>query len=120
LRENKRFSKCETIEKLQNQYRIESDNVCSFLFENNYTQSNTHKMLFSSLYIEFENYCQEYNYKPMGKKTFKQRLINLNYEIKYCTGNNLYIWIVKDTKLEDETYLCNKQNLFEDNDNSPF
>jgi len=105
---------------LQNEYRIESDNVYSFLDENNYTQSETEIKLFSLFFREFEDYCQEYNYKPMGKKTFKQRLINLNYKIKYHTGNNLYIWIEKDTKLKDETYLCNKENLFEDNDDSPF
>lgn len=120
LRENKRFSKCETIEKLQNEYRIESDNVYSFLDENNYTQSETEVKLFSLFFREFEDYCQVNNYKPMGKKTFKQRLKNLKYKIKYHTGNNLYIWIEKDTKLKDETYLCNKENLFEDNDNSPF
>jgi putative DNA primase/helicase len=120
LRENKKFSKCETIEKLQNEYRIESDNVYSFLDENNYTQSTKQKKLLSLLYKEFEDYCELNGYKTMGKKTFKQRLINLNYKIKYHTGNNLNIWIEKDTKLKDETYLCNKQNLFEDNDNSPF
>ncbi|MDD2576780.1 MAG: phage/plasmid primase, P4 family [Bacteroidales bacterium] len=130
LRENKRFSKCETIEKMQNEYRIESDNVCSFLFENNYTQSNTKKMLFSSLYREFEDYCQEYNYKPLGKKNFKQRLAKLNYEIKYCTGNNLFIWIEKKNNNEETTKIIvevpekkeNKENdsLFDMSMKCPF
>ena len=102
LRKNKKFSKCETIESLQNEYRIESDNVYSFLDENNYTQSETEIKLFSLFFREFEDYCQEYNYKPMGKKTFKQRLINLNYKIKYHKEHNYYIWIEKK-KLEKET-----------------
>ena len=95
LRENKKFTYSPTIEALQDEYRVDSDNVYSFLNEENYIQSTNQKKLLSLLYKEFEDYCEFNGYKTMGKKTFKNRLISLGYKIQRATGNQLNVWIEK-------------------------
>lgn len=130
LRQNKKFSYSPTIEALQNEYRIESDNVSMFLDENNYVQSQTEKKLLNILYREFENYSSDNGYKPMSKKTFKSRLIGLSYKIRNSTNNQICVWIEKgiiNDSIEEEKevsenqiQLYEAQEWFEEDPNSPF
>ncbi|MDD4685089.1 MAG: phage/plasmid primase, P4 family [Bacteroidales bacterium] len=131
LRENKKFTYSPTIEALQDEYRVDSDNVYSFLNEENYIQSTNQKKLLSLLYKEFEDYCEFNGYKTMGKKTFKNRLISLGYKIQRATGNQLNVWIEKKSFddctnatsseiTEYESTITKNDSLFDNPTNCPF
>lgn len=131
LRENKKFTYSPSIEALHNEYRIESDNVYSFLNDENYIQSTNQKKLLSLLYKEFEDYCEFNGYKTMGKKTFKYRLISLGYKIQRANGNQLNVWIEKKSFddcitatsseiTEHESTITKNDSLFDNPTNCPF
>lgn len=130
LRENKRFTPCQIIEDLQNQLRADQDNVFGFIYENNYIPSKTQKIQFNQLYGNFETFCLTNDYKPVRKKTFKQRLSSLGYLIKNSTNNQLYVWIDKEPKTEfqeveeetspQQTHQFETVDLFGDETECPF
>lgn len=131
LRENKKFTYSPTIEALQDEFRVDSDNVYSFLNDENCIQSTNQKKLLSLLYKEFEDYCEFNGYKTMGKKTFKYRLISLGYKIQRATGNQLNVWIEKKSFddctnatsseiTEYESTITKNDSLFDNPTNCPF
>ncbi len=92
LRENKKFSDSQTIEALKNEYRIESDTVCSFMEEKMYTPSNSKKKLLKEIHNEFNRFCDENNYHQISTKTLSSRLKGLGYKIERLTGNKNFVW----------------------------
>lgn len=132
LRENKRFSKCETIEKLQNEYRIESDNVNMFLEEKWYIPSLKNKQLLSQLYTEFDSFSISNGYRTMTKRTFSSRLKGLGFNVaKGGTGHQTYVWLEmgslkeetneeKEPIIEDKTEVIEEVDLFGDKIESDF
>lgn len=92
LRQNNKFSDSPTIDALKNEYRIDSDNVCSFMEEKMYIPSNSRKKFLSDISKEFNRFCDENNYRQISTKTLSSRLKGLGYTIAKSTGNKTYIW----------------------------
>ncbi len=131
LRENNKFSYSPTIEALQNEYRIESDNVCTFIEEKMYTPSIYFKKLLKDIHKEFNDFCDENNYRTISTKTLSNRLKGLGYKIDKSSGNKTYIWCEKkeineiefteriETPKDNSKYLEEK-DLFEDQTETDF
>jgi len=125
LRENKKFTYSPTIEALQNDYRIESDNVLLFLDEKMYIPSLKNKQLLSQLYNEFETFSNGNGYRTMSNRTFSSRMKSLGFKVeKGGTGNHTNVWLEIDSKKEEtlaqeKQIIENKVDLLEADDYFP-
>lgn len=116
LRKNKKFSECELVNKVFDDFRMESDSVYLFVDELMYKPSAERKQLLFQLYEEFDDWSKVSGYSRMTIRTFSKRLKSLGFQIKKGTGNATFIWIEKgsinlDFKESDEQ---------EDDETSPF
>lgn len=112
LRENKKFTYSPTIEALQNEYRIESDNVSMFLDEKMYIPSLKNKQLLSQLYYEFNSFSNENGFRTMSNRTFSSRMKSLGFNVERSSGNQNYIWLEIGSK-KNETIVEEKQPVVE-------
>lgn len=119
LRENKKFTYCPTIEALQNEYRVESDNVSMFLDEKMYIPSLNNKQLLSQLYNEFDTFANENGYRTMSKKTFSSRIKTLGFKIERLTANQNYVWVEIGSK-KNIANLVEAEDYFPDETETPF
>ncbi|MDD4684501.1 MAG: phage/plasmid primase, P4 family [Bacteroidales bacterium] len=125
LRENKKFTYSPTIEALQNEYRIESDNVSMFLDEKMYIPSLKNKQLLSQLYNEFDTFSNGNGFRTMSNRTFSSRMKSLGFKVeKGGTGNQTYVWLEIDSKkneiiAQEKQIIENKANLLEADDYFP-
>lgn len=125
LRENKKFTYSPTIEALQNEYRIESDNVSMFLDEKMYVPSLKNKQLLSQLYYEFNSFINENGFRSMSNRTFSSRMKSLGFKVERSSGNNNYIWLEigikkNETIVEEKKPVVEKKvDLFEAEDYFP-
>jgi putative DNA primase/helicase len=76
----KKFSSCEKSAQALNDFRRQSDSVALFLDEYNYKPSTDIKEPLADLYTRYKGFCQEDNYKPVGKNKFSVRIENKGYE----------------------------------------
>lgn len=131
LRENKKFSISPIIEAFKDELKSESNNVYCYLKENDYVPSHNEKMLLADLYKEIDRYFVEFGYNSIGIRTLKVRLEGLGYKVQRSTGNKNYVWIEKQKKKEEVLIEQNtiselsienyeQEDLFEDNNDSPF
>ncbi|MCS5488915.1 DNA primase family protein [Algoriphagus limi] len=74
LLEQKRFTKCEAIDKAVNDYKLSSDSVKMFLTENQYTPSLSNEILLKIMYQEYKVYCLEGGFRPCNSRTFTNRI----------------------------------------------
>lgn len=95
LKENKKFTAVEAVNKAFDDFRMESDSVYLFVDELMYKPSEERKILLSQLYGEFEAWAQAYGYNKMSIRTFSKRLKRLGFEIKKSTANATFIWFEK-------------------------
>lgn len=95
LKENKKFTAVEAVNKAFDDFRMESDSVYLFVDELMYKPSEERKILLSQLYAEFEAWAQAYGYNKMSIRTFSKRLKSLGFEIKKSTANATFIWFEK-------------------------
>lgn len=95
LKENKKFTSADAVNKAFDDFRMESDSVCLFTDELIYKPSEERKILLSQLYQEFDIWARNCGYHKMSIKTFSKRLRSLGFLIKKSTGNATYIWIEK-------------------------
>ncbi|HHT03646.1 MAG TPA: hypothetical protein GX005_04910 [Bacteroidales bacterium] len=95
LKENKKFTAVEAVNKAFDDFRMESDSVYLFVDELMYKPSEERKILLSQLYGEFEAWAQAYGYNKMSIRTFSKRLKSLGFEIKKSTANATFIWFEK-------------------------
>ncbi len=86
----KKFSRSEAVEKQLQEYRLQSDSVHLFLEEEGYEKHqyghDTHAMKMAFLFGEYRLFCYENNYRPVSKKNFKKRLMNIGYYIPARTS----------------------------------
>lgn len=95
LKENKKFTAVEAVNKAFDDFRMESDSVYLFVDELMYKPSEERKILLSQLYAEFEAWAQAYGYNKMSIRKFSKRLKSLGFEIKKSTANATFIWFEK-------------------------
>lgn len=95
LKENKKFTAVEAVNKAFDDFRMESDSVYLFVDELMYKPSEERKILLSQLYGEFEAWAKAYGYNKMSIRTFSKRLKSLGFEIKKSTANATFIWLEK-------------------------
>ena len=92
LVEQKKFSKCESIDNARIDYEKQSDSVQLFISEFEYKASPTEYTLISSLYVEYKTFCIEDGYRPVGKSKFIQRLNHYKIFVKRINvGNVAYV-----------------------------
>lgn len=131
LRENKKFSKSQTIEALKNEYRIESDTVCCFMEEKMYISSNSKKKLLKDIHKEFNRFCDENNYRQISTKNLSSRLKGLGFKIERLTGNKNFVWCevrgINEIEFPEELDIqennskpIEENDLFGDESNSAF
>ena len=81
LLKNKGFSKCESSEKLVNQYKLTSDSVGEYLNEHNAEKSIKSSVKLKFLFAEYRRYCIESGYRYVNKSNFEQRVEHHGYSI---------------------------------------
>lgn len=101
LKENKKFTYSPTIEELQSEYRIESDNVSMFLEEKMYIPSLKNKQLLSQVYNEFNSFLNENGFREISNRTFSSRMKALGFKIERLSQNKTYVWIEIGIKKND-------------------
>lgn len=101
LKENKKFTYSPTIEELQSEYRIESDNVSMFLEEKMYIPSLKNKQLLSQVYNEFNSFLNENGFREISNRTFSSRMKALGFKVERLSQNKTYVWIEIGSKKND-------------------
>lgn len=101
LKENKKFTYSPTIEELQSEYRIESDNVSMFLEEKMYIPSLKNKQLLSQVYNEFNSFLNENGFREISNRTFSSRMKALGFKVERLSQNKTYVWIEIGIKKND-------------------
>lgn len=77
----KGFSECKASEQAVENYRTTSDSVKMFLKENGYEKSSTDYELVKDLYLLYKGFCNDDNYRPLGKQKFSKRLEDTGIEV---------------------------------------
>jgi putative DNA primase/helicase len=86
------FTSCETVEKQNEKYRMESDSVLKFLNESEYVKSIELYVRLSKIFSEYKGFCGEDGYYPVGKSKFKKRLANSGIKVmRKSVGNVVYL-----------------------------
>jgi putative DNA primase/helicase len=85
---NKKFTECESSNKILNKYRMESNSVHMFVNENNYQPSGGNRVPLNDLFTEYKSFCTGDGYKhPYGKAGFSEQLTKLGFErVRMNTG----------------------------------
>lgn len=87
------FTECKTVQDAIKQYKIESSSIQLFLEENGYTKSTTKCKLFSELYTEYTNYCDENGFRKFSSINFSKQLRELGYSVERGTANKKYVYV---------------------------
>lgn len=99
------FSECLSSQHTVSRYRRESDSVCMFLEEKEY-QPTTERgkwLRLPDMYRDYKNYCMEDGYKAVSKKTYKDRLTSLKFEIGRSGIDGIIVKAeVKRTRISDD------------------
>lgn len=74
LLEQRGFTTCEAANKMLEKYRLESDSVAMFLEDEGYHSSQTDTVTVKEIFAEYKLYCNENNYRPLGRNNFAKRL----------------------------------------------
>jgi len=81
LLEQKGFSECKASAEAVELYRTTSDSVKMFLKENHYEKSVSDYLLVKELYLLYKGFCNDDNYKALGKQKFSKRLEDAGIEV---------------------------------------
>jgi putative DNA primase/helicase len=88
----KKFTECAAANELVKRYRMESDSVALFMYDKGYKSSKSKTELRSLLYNEYNGYCIDNGYRPVGNKVFAKRLDELGYlSIRKENGFVVYV-----------------------------
>lgn len=77
----KDFSPCQSAADLLKRYRRESDSVQIFLDESGYQPHPKSCQSLDTLYKDYKIFCHSDGYRPGSKKTFRERLEALRFEV---------------------------------------
>ncbi|MDI9878060.1 DNA primase family protein [Flectobacillus longus] len=92
LLKQRKFTYCEAVDKMVQQYRIESDSVLMYLTDNNFEPSLSKILTLKDVYYDYRNYCYEGGFKPCSLRECSSRLRKAKYIIERKTqGNVIYI-----------------------------
>ena len=89
LLKNKNFTRCEAVEKAQEQYEKLSDSVRLFLDDKEYRTSPNKWELIKNLYTDYRSFCYEDGFRPVNKSNFIRRLQGLNVVIERRNFGNV-------------------------------
>lgn len=90
----KRFTKCDLVERELEQFKKESDTIQLFLEDENYQLSTDLYKSLMELYNEYRSFCCINGYRSLSKKNMAKRLKNLGFEDKRLSGG-MYVYIEK-------------------------
>jgi len=79
---NKKFSECEAVRLALENYKLESDTVKLFIYDNDYRVSLSEEKPLKDLFNEYKNFCAEGGFKSCTIRTFSDRLKNLGFQIQ--------------------------------------
>lgn len=82
IMENRSFSQCEAADKALEAYRIESDNVLSFVTDYGYIPDVEHYELLNELYGTYKDYCIGSGLVPSSSKSLSKRLKDVGFVVK--------------------------------------
>jgi len=119
LKENKKFTSSDAVNKAFDDFRMESDSVYLFVDELMYKPSVKIKILLSQLYGEFDIWARVNGHNKMTIRTFSKRLKNLGFKIKKSTANATFIWIEKGS-INLDFKESEEDNNEEKNETCPF
>jgi putative DNA primase/helicase len=77
LLEQRKFSRCEAVEKANDDYKRESDSVRLFVDDEGWEADASAETALADLYAAYKSYCQENGYAALGRKNFTIRLDSL-------------------------------------------
>lgn len=81
LLKQKKFTKCEQIDKALADYRSSADSVALFLVDEGWQADSKAPMVsLKQLYQDYKEYCRDSGYKPLGRNKFGKRLENNGVE----------------------------------------
>jgi len=82
LVEQKGFTKSKLIEDAVKKYRLDTDNISSFIDEEGYEFDRTTKILLKNLYSEYCMYCKDRGFNKYDYNDFSSKLKDLGFESK--------------------------------------
>ncbi|TAN14110.1 MAG: DNA primase [Chitinophagaceae bacterium] len=89
----KHFSQCDAAMRALERYRIESNNVLSFLNDCEYKKSPERWITIKDLYPKYRAFCGEGNGQPFKKSNFIKQLRALGYTVENVTDNQLAVYV---------------------------
>lgn len=92
-----RFTVSKVAEQVVDTYKMESDTVKLFLFENGYKKSTVKCTKLKELYEEYRTFCSDGGFQPVNKANFNKRLksAGINTERRNI-GNVVFVSNIKD------------------------
>ena len=85
--EQKGFTHSDTLDKILEKYKKESDSVAMFFEEEGYEKSAEENITVADLYNEYKMFCIKGSYQPLAKRTFTERIRNQGIIIeRFRTG----------------------------------
>jgi len=94
--EQKGFTKSKLIEDAVKKYRLDTDNISSFIDEESYLFDRTNKILLKNLYSEYCEYCKDRGFNKYDYTDFSSKLRDLGFESKR-ESSGTYFLIKKDS-----------------------
>jgi putative DNA primase/helicase len=92
---NGKFTHCEKSAIALNDFKKQSDSVALFIDEMNFKPSQTNKVSLPDLYNGYKLFCNDDNYRAVGKNKFSVRLENKGFE-RTRTNAGTYFLIKKE------------------------
>lgn len=82
LFKNKKFSENELVKEVLKEFREENDSVIQFINENALAPSNISSILYSDVMRWYRDFCNNNNFRAVGKNKFSKRLKKLDFKIE--------------------------------------
>ena len=92
----KKFSSCEKAARALDDFRRQSDSVALFLDEFGLKPSPDYKEPLADLYLKYKYFCQDDNYKPVGKNKFSVRVENRGF-VKTRLSNGATAFLMENS-----------------------
>lgn len=78
--ENNGISHSQTIENAINRYLTENDSVLSYLYDRETNGKTIEGLTVDTVYLQYQNYCEENGLKPLGKIAMSRRINTTGYQ----------------------------------------
>lgn len=93
LLDQKKFTESTIVQDMVNQYKKESDTVSLFIDEYGYKEDLIQYTTLKDLQVDYQSYCIECGYRPVGRKEFTSRLKNANIAVERKNfGTVVYVY----------------------------